>query len=373
MNEMEPPPRPSTEHRIEAQKRETLPTGKPFEAPAGEPIHPKGIPPVVLSMAAGPIIPLVAGTKVAVIDIGSNSIKCLVATRGKDGNLAICHEETEETRLSASLGSSQPEISPTAFKAGVEAVRRLVNVCLAWQPKRIKLTATSMLRDAVNGDAFREQIQRETGYPVTLLSGDEEARLIAQGVSTDPELKATGGSFILFDLGGGSLELIRVAEGVFQQKVSLPLGAVRLAERFHPDPRMPLNEEAQKALADHVAQAIKESGFGLSGSATGLVGTGGGVTVTRFMLGAEEAGECAPAVLNRREMKELQERLCAMNLEGRLQLPALPAKRADIMPTALVTIHTVTELAGVEVLTHSFRNLRFGTAAELLAELTQEG
>lgn len=305
---------------------------------------------------------------VAVIDVGSNSIKLLVARAGTaPGCLDTRFSETIETRISAGISRDLPSLSQAAMIAGTQTIHELHRLALHYQPAQIAIVATSAVRDAINGEDFLKAVFEATGLRIRILSGREEATYIGQGLACDP---AIGGMrrFIQTDIGGGSLELIRFEEGAIQQAISLQLGAVRLTERFIDDSDAPLAPAAEAAIRAHVCAQVRDSGFDFSPVELPLIATGGAFTVSRAVLAAEagrDIRESSPH-LTRNLLTTLRQKLASMPLHERLSVPHLPAARADILPTALVTIDALLESAGRDQLTHSFYNLRYGIAADLL-------
>src|SRR5690606_36870987 len=124
----------------------------------------------------------------------------------------------------------------------------------------------------------------ETGHTVRILTGDEEANLIGRGLTCDPALQSLR-DFAVFDLGGGSLECLSFRDRQTQHAISLPLGCVRLTERFISDPSQPLSAAAVTAITDHTKTALIASPFPLPlPSPVIAVGTGGTITTTRAIL-----------------------------------------------------------------------------------------
>ncbi|MDX2110221.1 MAG: phosphatase [Verrucomicrobiota bacterium] len=310
---------------------------------------------------------------VAVVDCGSNSIKVLVATLDVEGKLLRLDEATEETRISRGIGggSDSPlHLCEEAMSAGVESISRLLERAHQYNPTQWQIVATSAVRDAANGAEFRERVLRVTGVPVRLLSGDEEALGIGRGVAQDPQFAGCT-DFQLCDLGGGSLELLDFCAGAVRQKVSLPLGAVRLTERFVNDVHLAIPVEEQQRIVDHVHAVVQQSGYKFPNPAGILAGTGGAITYTRLLLGAQSGLTeltSIPAEITHATMHELCNQLCSLSLDERCALRGLPRKRADIMPAALLTLRTVLELAGIASLRHSLYNLRYGLAAQCLED-----
>ena len=310
---------------------------------------------------------------VAVIDVGSNSIKLLVARAGaKSNSIDTLCRETIETRISGGISSKLPSLNEDAITAGTNTIAKLQNMAQNYQPDRTVVVATSAVRDAINGNDFVQNIAEGTGLQVRILSGAEEANYIGQGISCDP---AIGGmtSFIQTDIGGGSLELIRFEAGQIQQAISLQLGAVRLTERFVEDADAPLTLKIEASIRRYVTEQLMSSDFDFSPAELPLIGTGGAYTVSRAMLAAETDSDIEHSLpqLERSTLSQLKNKLAPLPVRERLSIPRLPAARADIMPTALITIDALLEVANRSSLTHSLYNLRYGVAANLLKQQTK--
>lgn len=306
---------------------------------------------------------------VAVIDIGSNTIKLLVAV---GPGLQVIQEAVEETRIGSGIGRDSPRLSPESMTAGLESVGRLWEIAARYHPGEAVITATSAVRDAENGQEFLDAVENITGIHPRMLTGSEEAHYIGTGVAQDPHIKANQ-PFYLMDLGGGSLELLEFHGGAVRQKVSLQLGAVRLAEKLLKDPDSPISDSMIAEIQEYVTEAVAVSDFSFH-SPGGLVGTGGAMTHARFLIGAEKGfrPEQSPPLIELAEMRALQQRLCSSSMDERLRMRGLPASRADIMPIAVVTLTTIMELATSASVIHSFYNLRFGLAAELIAKRVKD-
>ena len=310
---------------------------------------------------------------VAVIDVGSNSIKLLVARAGATSNsLETLCSETIETRISGGISSKLPSLNEDAITAGSATIAKLQKMAQNYQPDHTVIVATSAVRDAINSDDFIQNVAEATGLQIRILSGTEEAKYIGQGITCDP---AIGGmtSFIQTDIGGGSLELIRFDAGQIQQAISLQLGAVRLTERFIEDADAPLTLKIEASIRRYVTEQLMSSDFDFSPAELPLIGTGGAYTVSRAMLVVDTDSkiEHSSPHLERSTLSHLKNKLAPLPLKERLSIPHLPAARADIMPTALITIDALLEVANRSKLTHSFYNLPYGVAANLLKQQTK--
>lgn len=305
---------------------------------------------------------------VAIVDIGSNSIKVLVATRDEAGGVRSLMVRTLDARISAGISRREPRLNEEGMARGLEAVRTLLADAAALGATTIRLVATSAVRDAQNGPEFSARVLAATGHEIRILTGEEEACLIGRGLTTDPGLRERR-DFFVFDLGGGSLEALAFRDRHIAQAVSLPLGCVRLTEAFVADPARPIPLAVVSELMAHTRDVLARSGFRFDLPANAVaVGTGGTVATVRAMVGARagKAFEATEPVVAVAALHDLLRDLAALSLEERKQVPGLPAARADVFPAALATLIAVAELGGFPAFHHSLHNLRFGLADALL-------
>ena len=275
--------------------------------------------------------------------------------------------ETIETRISAGISRSQPELTARAMDQGLASICELLRLAKTYAPYDIRLVATSAVRDARNGMEFIDRIKHDSGHIMQILGGSEEAHYIGRGLACDPQLKGIK-NFLQMDLGGGSLELVRFADNEIEQAVSLQLGSVRLTEAFLEDRDAPLNPSLQKEIAEHVSSTLTGAAFDFQPGEWPLLITGGAATVTRAILAAR-TNQSIDAIAPRLELEtlcKLRKELAELPLHERLAIPHLPARRADILPTALITIESVLKHARRKAAVHSFYNLRYGVAREAL-------
>ena len=170
----------------------------------------------------------VSNGRLAVIDVGSNSVRMVVYPA-----TALAAPPLFNEKAMCGLGRLQDpgsRMSDAAMDRTLRIILRFAHLADAMDVSLIDAVATAAIREAVNGEAFIDQIKRETGISVRILTGQEEARLVARGVlAANP-----GARGLVADLGGGSLELIQLdpaeCDGV-GQRISLPLGTLRLAAR----------------------------------------------------------------------------------------------------------------------------------------------
>jgi exopolyphosphatase/guanosine-5'-triphosphate,3'-diphosphate pyrophosphatase len=305
---------------------------------------------------------------VAVIDIGSNSIKLLVARRGTDGGLLEVFQRTEETRIGTGITGNPPRLGDEAMHRGIASVRSLLDDAARHAPGATALVATSAVRDASNREEFVSRLRDGTGHTLSVLKGEDEALLIGRGIACDPALGGAA-AFYLFDLGGGSLEMLAFRDGQVVQSKSLQLGCVRVTELCVRDPARPLARDEARKVRAHVLGVVVRSRFRFDiPRPVTAVATGGTVTTFRAMRAAAEGvklDESNPLVPVA-DVAELAAHIGDLAIEERRAIPGLPPERADVLPAALLTLVEIAQLAGVNEFRHSFYNLRFGLAAEML-------
>lgn len=162
--------------------------------------------------------------RVAVIDIGSNSLRLVVFDKRSRCPVPVFNEKAQP-----GLGKGLERhgmLNPDGTQAAIVNIRRFVNMAEAMGVDSIVLLATAAVRDAKDGKSFAQQIEKETGRKVQIVTGEDEAKLSAMGVLAGiPDADGLMG-----DLGGGSLELVRLEQGKIREQVTLPLGPLRLVE-----------------------------------------------------------------------------------------------------------------------------------------------
>jgi exopolyphosphatase/guanosine-5'-triphosphate,3'-diphosphate pyrophosphatase len=219
------------------------------------------------------------------------------------------------------------------------------------------------MRDASNGQAFIERVRRKLGVRIDLIDGRAEARYGFLGAVHGLPVE-TGK---LFDMGGGSMQISSFASRRLARSVSLPLGALRLSNRFlESDP--PAKDEIRR-LRKHVCGELQEAGIGRLRGGESLVGTGGTV---RNLAKVDARARDFPVerihgyVLRRDAVSEIVEQLAETRLKKRDNIPGLSDDRADSIVGGAVGIETLMEELRAESLVVSGQGVREGLAASLL-------
>ncbi len=190
--------------------------------------------------------------KLGLLDIGSNSIHLILVDIHKDLSVTILDRAKEFTRLGKST-FKDGKLSDDAMERGIAVIRRFKKLAEIRDISRIKAVATSAVREAKNGGDFIELIQNETAIKVKVITGEEEARLIARAVRHTIPMGKT--PHLIVDIGGGSVELILANEKGVLDCISLKLGTQRMKEDFF-DKDPPSQRTLNKA-SKHVASSLK--------------------------------------------------------------------------------------------------------------------
>jgi exopolyphosphatase/guanosine-5'-triphosphate,3'-diphosphate pyrophosphatase len=284
---------------------------------------------------------------VAAVDQGTNTTRLLVA-QVEDGRVEELHRETRITRLGEGVDSRH-----RLLPAPIARVRNVLSdyrrTAEALDAERTLLVATSAVRDAENGEAFLGEIEWSYGFATRLLSGDEEAQLLRQG------LGAVDAGTVVVDIGGGSTELV-----LEDFETSLPMGSVRFTER-HGEDIDALEAAARAALPE------------LEPAPTAAIGVAGTITTLAALdLGLEEyeRERVHGHLLTLAGAKEQLDRLAALPLEERRRVPALEPERAPVIVAGAAILVAILESYGLDGITASERGLLHG-AALAAAELPE--
>ena len=314
----------------------------------------------------------VAPVRRAVVDVGTNSIKLLVAD--VDGHeVWPVLEESRQTRLGRGFYETH-RLQQQAITDTASAVAEFADTARHHKAASIRVFATSAARDAQNPEELTEAIKKLCGLRVEIITGEHEAAWAFQGVTTDPALARE--PLLLLDVGGGSTEFI-VGQG--EQKhfsASFPLGTVRLLENLaHSEPPKPAELEAcrkwirmflQKEVRPHLEPAIEKMLTQISGAQgrdrVKLVGTGGTATILARMeaqLTGYDRQRIEAVRLSAARLRWHVEHLWQLPLESRKQLTGLPPNRADVILTGTAVYEAILNEFSFAELRISTRGLRF--------------
>jgi exopolyphosphatase/guanosine-5'-triphosphate,3'-diphosphate pyrophosphatase len=299
----------------------------------------------------------------AVIDVGTNSIKLLVAdVSGRE--VRPVHEESRQTRLGQGFYETH-QLQPESIARTAEAVSDFAEIAREKAAASIRVIATSAARDAVNPGDLTSAIERACGLKTEIISGQREADWVFQGVTTDAGLAHR--PLLLLDVGGGSTEFI-LGHGTTQNFArSFPLGTVRLMEKF-PQGDPPKKAEfraCREWLEDFLLCQVRpllEPPLRNEPGEIRLVGTGGTTSILARIenrLDRFDRGKIDSAVLTFDQVAAHRKKLWNLPLAQRKEIVGLPKTRADVILTGVLIYEAVMEEFGFEELRVSTRGLRF--------------
>jgi exopolyphosphatase / guanosine-5'-triphosphate,3'-diphosphate pyrophosphatase len=301
-----------------------------------------------------------ASSILGVIDVGSNTARCVVFELTPGGSVRPIFETKESPRLGLGTGPDGT-LSEAAVARGIHTVRRFAAIGKRLGVRRVIGVATSAARDAPNGPSFVQEVERATSVRLRILSGTEEARYAYLGVAGTLELR----NDLVCDLGGGSLQLAEVRDGALRNSVSLPLGALRLSRRFleHDPPRRRERDE----LRDHARAAIRSAVEAFGGHHDRLVAVGG--TVRALARASIEITEFPVRRVHGyrlydRAIEAMDELLGEMPASKRKSVPGIGNDRADVVLAGITVFEELERAIRVDHLLVSGAGIREGIALE---------
>jgi len=299
----------------------------------------------------------------AAADVGSNALRFQLAEVEEPGSYHIVEQDREPIRLGHQVFQTG-FLSEESAGPALQALRRFKKSADRYEVKEFRAVATSALREASNGETFIAKA-KEAGVPLDVISGEEEARLISLGIMSGLRFDVPLGLFI--DIGGGSLEVTLANQTNTFCLFSLPLGAVRLTERFikndPPSEKEVKNllrfiEDRLRPMTKRVKQEKFTMAFGSGGTLTALADTDARLT------GEPRAGSLA--VLKLARLKGLLDLLQSQSLPQRASLIAGDPKRADIIIAGGLALMGLMSHLQLDYIFVSTRGLRDGLMIDLL-------
>lgn len=301
----------------------------------------------------------VVGQALAVIDIGSNSGRVLVVRLNALGHLDVLETEGTPLRLVHELNASS-SLGESVVQRTVDALRGFQAIARGAGAEQTITVATAAVREASNGEAFVERLKCETGLDISIISGDVEARYgflgAVYGVPAD--------NGVLVDIGGGSVQLASFRDRALVRSWSLPLGALRLSDRFLLND--PPTSAEHKRLEEYVRRSLKDADAPKLGPDDVAIGTGGTI---RNLAKLDRTRRDYPIprlhgyLLGRREVSDLAQRLAGQSAAQRAQMPGLNSSRFDSIVGGGLVLRVILDVLGAQNIMVSGHGLREGIAA----------
>ena len=295
--------------------------------------------------------------RVAAIDCGTNSVRLLVL----DGDREL-HREMRIVRLGQGVDRTGT-LAPEALERARVALAAYAETIAQLDATRVRMIATSAMRDASNRDAFTSMVQDTLGVAPEIISGAEEAALSYAGaVATMSELEHP---VLLVDLGGGSTELVMGPEPL--RAHSMDVGSVRMTERhLHDDP--PSAAQIEAVVRDVSAALDGAQGEVPWQDARSLVGVAGTITtVAAIVLGLDEYRPdlVHGSRLSIAQVSEVADRLLTLDHAGRAAITAIHPGRVDVIGAGALVLRVVLERSGADELVVSEHDILDGVALSI--------
>lgn len=306
-----------------------------------------------------------AARRAAAVDLGTNTVRLLVGERIGGGRFKAIHAAQKVTRLGEGLGSSGL-ISPDAARRTLEVLEEFAAAWGRLEVERVRIAATAAVRESSNGEVFARQVLEAVGVGLSVLSGEEEARLTALGVSEG--LGGLPDEGVIFDIGGGSTEFIGLKSGRPTRIVSLPVGVVKGREAFLS--RDPVDPEELRTLSAYLTDAVVPARHSME-TPTGstLIGTAGTVTTLAAIdlkLERYEAERVNGHLLTESAVRRLLDALASMSLDERRAIAVMEPGREDLIVAGAALTRVIMEVFGSSSLIVSEYGLREGLVLDLL-------
>jgi exopolyphosphatase / guanosine-5'-triphosphate,3'-diphosphate pyrophosphatase len=313
--------------------------------------------------------------RLAAIDIGSNSVRLLVAEALRGGTYRILDEEREPTRLGRSA-STQGRLDDESMDRTIAALRTFKEIAVGYQATRLRTIATCAVREARNGPEFCRRVREEVGLEVEVVTGEREARLAFTSVQHAFDL--AGRNTVVADIGGGSTEIVFATGNLIESIFSTPLGAVRLTEQFALGDCCETPEAARglDRLDAEIAAVLKKRTTKPLFAPHLLVGCGGTFTTLAELVMATKREADLPVAgykVSHAEVRHLLDRLRKMPLRARRGLPGMTLDRADIIVAGLSIVDALMRRFHVNTLAIHTRGVRDGLLREMIDETAVGG
>jgi len=311
-------------------------------------------------------------TKLAVLDIGTNSIHMILAEVQPDFSYKILDRFKDMTRLGDGAFRSH-RLLEAAMTRGLEVIRTLATLARNKGYERIVAVATSAVREARNGGEFIEEVARQTGLTVRIVTGQEEARLIYLGVRNSMDLSDQ--PTLVMDVGGGSVELMAGNREKLLHGQSLKLGAIRLKDLYlkQDPPTKSMLERMHNRIDTQLKSALQQFKSKEFDRVVATSGMAGNLTEIVYL---QRTGKPLPqlnlATVTLKEVRAVEELLLSSSFKARLAIPGLDAKRVDTLLPATAVIRRLLEQIEHEELTLSDKAIRDGLIYDFIERNSEE-
>jgi exopolyphosphatase/guanosine-5'-triphosphate,3'-diphosphate pyrophosphatase len=304
--------------------------------------------------------------RAAFIDIGTNSILCLIAELDSGGGYRVLEDRAEITRFGEGVDQTG-QIGAEGEQRSLKTLRNYLHRCRKLGVQNITAVGTSALRDAQNGSQVRARLKERLGLDIGVISGDQEASYSFLAVQRGLALR--GQELLVIDVGGGSTELIRGHESGVSHAVSMDIGSVRLTERFlRSDPATAAECQAMVAAIDRDISPLRDAWLKDDSPLTlvGIAGTFTTLAAVEKKLARYSHSEVHGSRLTITEVRRQVSLFQGRSIAERKSIPGLEPKRADVILAGAYLIERIMSLFRAGEVMVSDQGVRYGLLYERL-------
>ncbi len=294
--------------------------------------------------------------RISIIDLGTHTV-LLLTVDVMDGTYSIVSQEQRIVGLGRGIEKTGL-INSEALSETLRALEEYKSIIKNLSSDKVIMTATAVLRDASNASKVKDQIEKSTGFSIKVLSGDEEAELVyLAGTNAFPGISKA----VVIDIGGGSVEFVLGKGKNISRLISLPLGVIKLTERFLT--RFPVVSDELTNLESFLDETYKLQLKGFDNEIAQVIGVAGTFTTAAAMIQGLEKYDPAKitgSVIKKQDAFFWLRRVSDMSIDEQKCIPGLHPKRAGFIVAGFALIHSFFNLFNIDTITVSDEGLRFG-------------
>ena len=305
----------------------------------------------------------------ATIDIGTNSVLLLIIEQQADNSIKVLADVATICRLGQGIGQTG-ELAPEAMARTLATLKNYRAQCNQHNVSKMMAVGTQALRIASNAKTFLQQVQKELGFEIQVITGEREAELTWRAASTD-----FGKDIVVVDIGGGSTEIISCDRSLVRsfsrqklESISLPIGTVVLTEQFCKSD--PLTEDEFTQLKNFIDETVKNESTRAREYESTLVATAGTATTLAAMhqkMAVYHPAQIHGSILPVSDLQKMIEELKTKTLEERKKISGLHPDRADVILSGAVLLEQLAQIFHCSEITISDRGVRWGLVYEALS------
>ena len=291
--------------------------------------------------------------KAAVIDIGTNSCRLLIAEKESAQSFKVLERKLEITRLGEGVDEKK-ELKREAVERVIAALKKYKEIIDQHHIKRVRVVGTSALRDVKNSKLLAEEMKK-LGLNLEIISGQKEAELNYRGAVSDLE-----NNFLLIDIGGGSTEFVWPESGELNFK-SLDIGCVRMTERYISNPEAEIKNSHLNQMKDNIFQCLNNNlVLNKNYKIKGVGGTITTLAAIKLKMEVYDSEKIENLKVEKYEINKIINKLASLSLKERKKVKGLQPKRADIITAGLIILKVILDYVDTDELYVSDHDLLYG-------------